>query len=109
MLCAVCVELLCPLCTTPAAPAATMKKKFKSTVLPPDTNKLLLNYISQLISVISELTAKHPVLANITDATGFVESFSHLSVDDQSTNNPEEHLVRYCIVFICDPICKNLT
>ena len=98
MLCAVCAELLCPLCTTPAAPAAT-KKKFKSTALPPDTNKLLLNYISQLKSIISELTARHPILANITDATGFVESFSHLSVDDQSTNDPEEHLVRYCIVF----------
>ena len=99
MLCAVCAELLCPLCTTLAAPAATKKKKFKSTVLPPDTNKLLLNYISQLKSIISELTARHPILANITDATGFVESFSHLSVDDQSTNDPEEHLVRYCIVF----------
>ena len=53
MLCAVCAELLCPLCTTPAAPAATKKKKFKSTALPPNTNKLLLNYISQLKSIIS--------------------------------------------------------
>ena len=109
MLCAVCAELLCPLCTTPAAPAATKKKKFKSTILPPDTNKLLLNYISQLKSIISELTARHPILANITDATGFVESFSRLSVDDQNTNDPEEHLIRYCIVFICDPIHENPT
>ena len=99
MLCAVCAELLCPLYTIPAALAAT-KKKFKSTALSPDTNKLLLNYISQLKSIIPELTARHPILANITDATGFVESFSRLSVDDQRTNDPEEKLVRYCIVFL---------
>ena len=94
MLCAVCAELLCPVCATPAAPAGAKKKRFKSTALPSDTDKLLLDYISQLKSIISELTARHPILPNITDATGFVESFSRLSVDDQNTNDPEEHLVR---------------
>ena len=96
MLYVVCAELLCPLCTTPAAPAATKEKEFKSTALSPDTNKLLLNYIIQLKSIISGLIARHPILANIT---GFVESISHLSVDYQSTSDLEEHLVRYCIVF----------
>lgn len=96
MLCAVCAELLCPLCVTPATAPAMKKKRFKSTVLSPDTNKLLLDYITQLKSIISELTARHPLLPNITDATGFVESFSRLSLDDQEISDPEEHLVRQC-------------
>ena len=57
MLCAVCAELLCPVCATPAAPAGTKKKRFKSAALPSDTDKLLLDYISHLKSIISELTA----------------------------------------------------
>lgn len=96
MLCAVCAELLCPLCTTPAAPGGAKKKRFKATSLPADIDKLLLNYIGQLKSIISELTRRHPLLPNITDTTGFVESFSRLSVDDQDTSDPEEHLVRQC-------------
>ena len=94
MLCAVCAELLCPLCAIPAALAGTKKKRFKSTVLPPDIDKLLLDYIGRLKSIISELTARHPLLPNITDTAGFVESFSQLSVDDQDTSDPWEHLVR---------------
>ena len=78
MLCAVCAELLCPVCATPAAPAGT-KKRFKSTALPSDTDKLLLDYISQLKSIISELTARHPILPNITDATGCRILFSSFS------------------------------
>ena len=99
MLCAVWAELLCPLCATPAAPAATKKKRFKSTTLPPDIDKLLLDYISQLKSIISELTARHPLLPNITDTVGFVEPFSRLSLHDQNTSDTEEHLVRHCKVF----------
>ena len=94
MLCAVCAQLLCPLCTTPAAPGGTKKKRFKSTVLSPDTDKLLLDYIGQLKSIISELTARHPLLPNIMDTAGFLKSFSRLSLDDQDTSDPEEHLVR---------------
>ena len=96
MLCAVCTELLCPVCATPvtATTTGTKKKRFKSTILPPDTDQLLLDYICRLKSIISELTARHPLLPNITDAAGFIESFSQLSVDDQDTSDPEEHLVR---------------
>ena len=101
MLCAVCAELLCPLCATPAAPTGAKKKRFKSTVVSPDIDKLLLDYIGQLKSIISELTARHPLLPNITDTAGFVESFSRLSVDDQETSDPEEHLVRQCTEFYC--------
>ena len=96
MLCAVCAELLCPLCATPAAPAGPKKKRFKSTSLPADIDKLLLDYIGQLKSIISELTRRHPLLPNIMDTAGFVESFSRLSVDDQDTSDSEEHLVRQC-------------
>ena len=103
MLCAVCAELLCPLCATPAAPAATKKKRFKSTTLPLDIDKLLLDYISQLKSIISELTTRHPLLPNITDTAGFVESFSRLSLHDKNTSDAEEHLVRHCTVFC--PLC----
>jgi len=85
------------MCITPAtgATAAGIKKKrFKSTILPPDTDRLVLDYIGRLKSIISELTARHPLLPNITDTTGFIESFSQLSVDDQDTSDPEEHMVR---------------
>ena len=99
MLCAVCAELLCPLCPSPAAPGAAKKKRFKSTSLPADIDRLLLDYIGQLKSIISELTRRHPLLPNITDTAGFVESFSRLSVDDQDTSDPEEHLVRQCTEF----------
>ena len=57
MLCAVCAELLYPVCATPSAPAGAKKKRFKSAALPSDVDKLLLDYISQLKSIISELMA----------------------------------------------------
>ena len=95
MLCAVCAELLCPQCAPLAAPGGAKKKRFKSTVLSPDTDKLLLDYIGQLKSIISELTARNPLLPNITDNAEFVKSFSKLSVDDQNPSDPEEHLVRW--------------
>ena len=82
MLCSVCEELLCPMCIIPAtgAIAAGMKKKrLKSTILSPDTDKLLLDYIGRLKSIISDLTARHPLLPNIIDTAGFIESFSQLS------------------------------
>lgn len=95
MLCAVCAELLCPVCTTPTtAASSTKKKRFKSTGLPPDTDKLMLDYIGRLKSILSEVTARHLLLPNITDAAGFVESFSQLSINDQNSSDPEEHLVR---------------
>ena len=84
ILCAVCAELFCPLYVTPAAPAGAklkiLTKRFKSTSLPTDIDK---PYIGQLKSIISELTRRHPLLPNIMDTAGFVESFSQLSADDQ--------------------------
>ena len=92
-----CAELLCPQCTPLAAPGGAKKKRFKSTILSPDTDKLLLDYIGQLKSIISELTARNPLLSNITDNAEFVKSFSKLSVDDQNASDPEEHLIRWRI------------
>ena len=76
MLCAVCAELSCPLCPSPAAPVGAKKKRFKSTSLSADIDKLLLDYIGQLKPIISKLTRRHPLLPNITDTAEFVESFS---------------------------------
>ena len=91
-----CVPSCCVLCVPHQLLLLVQRRRDSSQQLfhPSDTDKLLLEYISKLKSIISELTARHPILPNITDATGFVESFSRLSVDDQNTNDPEEHLVR---------------